>query len=71
MGIALQGKIPGALVNDCATVSRVVPITIRLRGNNSILGTAEPLVVVDGVIIDNTTDALLDISSNTRAAAPR
>jgi TonB-linked SusC/RagA family outer membrane protein len=63
VGVALQGKITGALVN-VSNGQPGSPITIRLRGNNSILGTAEPLVVVDGVIIDNTTDALLDISTN-------
>ena len=63
VGIALQGKIPGALITT-ANGQPGGAVTIRLRGNNSILGTAEPLVVVDGVIVDNATDALLSLSSN-------
>ena len=69
VGVALQGKITGALIS-IGNGQPGSPITIRLRGNNSILGTAEPLVVVDGVIIDNTTDALIGLSTNaTRGGA--
>lgn len=69
VGVALQGKITGALIS-VANGQPGSPITIRLRGNNSILGTAEPLIVVDGVIIDNTTDALIGLSTNaTRGGA--
>jgi TonB-dependent starch-binding outer membrane protein SusC len=69
VGVALQGKVTGALIS-VANGQPGGPITIRLRGNNSILGTAEPIVVVDGVIIDNTTDALIGLSTNaTRGGA--
>jgi TonB-dependent starch-binding outer membrane protein SusC len=69
VGVALQGKITGALIS-VGNGQPGGPITIRLRGNNSILGTAEPIVVVDGVIIDNTTDALIGLSTNaTRGGA--
>ncbi len=69
VGVALQGKITGALIS-VGNGQPGAPVTIRLRGNNSILGTAEPLIVVDGVIIDNTTDALIGLSTNaTRGGA--
>ncbi|MEO5509622.1 MAG: SusC/RagA family TonB-linked outer membrane protein [Longimicrobiales bacterium] len=69
IGVALQGKITGALIS-VGNGQPGAPVTIRLRGNNSILGTAEPLIVVDGVIIDNTTDALIGLSTNaTRGGA--
>jgi TonB-linked SusC/RagA family outer membrane protein len=69
VGVALQGKINGARIS-VGNGQPGAPITIRLRGNNSILGTAEPLIVVDGVIIDNTTDALIGLSTNaTRGGA--
>lgn len=69
VGVALQGKVTGALIS-VGNGQPGGPITIRLRGNNSILGTAEPIVVVDGVIIDNTTDALIGLSTNaTRGGA--
>ncbi|HEX6693938.1 MAG TPA: SusC/RagA family TonB-linked outer membrane protein, partial [Longimicrobiales bacterium] len=69
VGVALQGKIAGANIS-VGNGQPGAPVTIRLRGNNSILGTAEPLIVVDGVIIDNTTDALIGLSTNaTRGGA--
>jgi len=64
---ALQGKVTGALIsqNDGQPGSGV---SIRLRGTNSILGGGEPLWVVDGVIVDNSSDALIGISANPSGA---
>lgn len=66
-GIALQGKVSGAVISQ-TNGQPGGAVTIRLRGTNAILGTAEPLIVVDGVIIDNNTDALVGISSNVAGA---
>lgn len=66
-GIAMQGKITGAVISQINGQPGGA-VTIRLRGTNAILGTAEPLIVVDGVLVDNSTDALVSISSNTSGA---
>src|SRR4051812_6419828 len=51
---ALNGKIPGAYIN----ANSGAPgggITIKLRGVTSVYGTTQPLYVVDGVFIDNSS----------------
>ena len=51
---ALNGKIPGAYIN----ANSGAPgggISVKLRGVTSIYGNTQPLYVVDGVFIDNTT----------------
>lgn len=61
--VALQGKVAGAVINSI-TGQAGSGTTVRLRGTNTILGNAEPLYVVDGVIVDNSSDALVSISGN-------
>ncbi len=63
VGDALQGKVTGATITQ-TTGDPGAGVTIRLRGTNAINGTAEPLLVVDGVIIDNSTDALTSLNAN-------
>jgi len=61
--IALQGRIPGAVISQ----NHGQPgggASIRLRGTSSILGGAEPLIVVDGVIVDNNASALVGLGAN-------
>lgn len=66
---ALQGKITGALISENSGQPGG-GVSIRLRGTNSILGGAEPLIVVDGVIVDNNSDALVSFGANaTRGGA--
>lgn len=50
--IALQGKIPGANIqtNSGAPGGGA---QIQIRGNNTVIGAADPLIVVDGVIYSN------------------
>ncbi len=60
---ALQGKVTGALVSE-SSGQPGGGVTVRLRGTNSILGGAEPLYVVDGVIVDNSSEALVSLSGN-------
>jgi TonB-dependent starch-binding outer membrane protein SusC len=57
---ALQGKVSGALI----TANTGTPgggMSIRLRGTSSITGGAEPLFIVDGVIIDNNADQQINV----------
>lgn len=61
--VALQGKVTGAWISE----NNGQPgggVSIRLRGTSTILGGAEPLYVVDGVIVDNNTEGLISLSSN-------
>src|SRR3954451_12272826 len=51
---ALSGKIPGALIN----ANSGAPgggISVKLRGVTSVYGNTQPLYVVDGVFVDNTS----------------
>ena len=63
VGTALEGLVTGATITQ-TTGDPGAGVTIRLRGTNSINGTAEPLIVVDGVIIDNSTEALTSMNAN-------
>jgi len=63
---ALQGRVTGAVISENSGQPGG-GISIRLRGTNSILGGAEPLYVIDGVIVDNSSEALVSLSGN----APR
>ncbi len=60
---ALQGRIAGATISENSGQPGG-GISIRLRGTSTIFGGAEPLIVVDGVIIDNNDAALVGLSSN-------
>jgi len=64
---ALQGKVTGAWISQNSGVPGG-GVSVRLRGTNSILGGGEPLWVVDGVIVDNSADALVSINSNASGA---
>jgi TonB-linked SusC/RagA family outer membrane protein len=60
---ALQGKVVGAVISQ----NNGQPgggVSIRLRGTGSILGGAEPLIVVDGVIVENNSEALVSLGAN-------
>ncbi|HEX6748240.1 MAG TPA: SusC/RagA family TonB-linked outer membrane protein [Longimicrobium sp.] len=60
---ALQGKITGAVISQ-NTGQPGGGVSIRLRGTNSILGGSEPLIVIDGVLVDNGSDALVGLGAN-------
>ncbi|MHB1264323.1 MAG: SusC/RagA family TonB-linked outer membrane protein [Gemmatimonadaceae bacterium] len=60
---ALQGKVLGAVISQ----NNGQPgggVSIRLRGTGSILGGAEPLIVIDGVIAENNSEALVSLGAN-------
>ena len=57
---ALQGRVPGAtIISNTGTPGG--GISMRLRGTSSIIGGAEPLFIVDGVIIDNSGDQQINV----------
>lgn len=60
---ALQGKIAGALISENSGQPGG-GVSIRLRGTSTIYGSAEPLIVIDGVLVDNTSEALVGLGAN-------
>ncbi len=57
---ALAGKVAGALVNQNSG-NPAGGISVTLRGNSTIVGSSDPLYIVDGVIMDNSSPELLDL----------
>ncbi len=57
---ALSGKISGALVNQNSG-NPAGGVSITLRGNSTVYGSSDPLYIVDGVIIDNSSTELIDL----------
>ncbi|MGD2069114.1 MAG: TonB-dependent receptor [Gemmatimonadota bacterium] len=56
----LQGRVAGAtIISNTGTPGGGV--SMRLRGTSSITGGAEPLFIVDGVIIDNNGDQQINV----------
>ncbi|MFA5669384.1 MAG: SusC/RagA family TonB-linked outer membrane protein [Balneolaceae bacterium] len=51
VGSAIQGKVAGAKVTSASGMPGVAP-TIRLRGSTALIGSQQPLFIVDGVILD-------------------
>lgn len=57
---ALQGRVAGAtIISNTGTPGGGV--SMRLRGTSSITGGAEPLFIVDGVIVDNNGDQQINL----------
>jgi TonB-linked SusC/RagA family outer membrane protein len=59
---ALSGKITGALVTQTSG-SPAGAISVKLRGNSTINSGSEPLYIVDGVIVDNSSNELVLVGS--------
>ncbi len=55
---ALTGKLAGALIQQNSG-NPAGGVTIRLRGTSTVLGSADPLYVVDGVIVNNDSPELI------------
>ncbi len=64
---ALQGKVAGAVITS-NTGTPGGGVSIRLRGTSSITGGAEPLYIVDGVIIDNNADEQINFGYRSNPA---
>ncbi|MGC6403307.1 MAG: SusC/RagA family TonB-linked outer membrane protein [Flavobacteriaceae bacterium] len=57
---AISGKITGALVQQNSG-DPAGGISIRLRGPSTVLGNSDPLYIVDGIIISNSSNQLIDL----------
>ncbi|MDQ3698160.1 MAG: TonB-dependent receptor [Gemmatimonadota bacterium] len=60
---ALQGKIAGAQIVQNSGNPGGGGITMRLRGTSSIIAGSDPLYIIDGVIVDNSSATLRDLGS--------
>ncbi len=60
VGEALQGQIAGAQINRNSG-NPSGGISIRLRGASTIVGSSEPLYIIDGVIMNNSAPSLIDL----------
>ncbi|MDQ3949204.1 MAG: TonB-dependent receptor [Gemmatimonadota bacterium] len=58
---AMQGKIPGAQITQNSGGPGGGGISVRLRGTNSFISGSDPLYIVDGVIVDNSSAQLADL----------
>jgi TonB-linked SusC/RagA family outer membrane protein len=64
---SLQGKVPGAQITQTSG-DPAGGLNIRIRGVNSIRGNSDPLYVIDGVIVSNTTNNVSQVSVSAGAA---
>jgi TonB-dependent starch-binding outer membrane protein SusC len=64
---ALQGKVAGAVITS-NTGQPGGGVSMRLRGTSSIIGGAEPLYIVDGVIVDNNADQQVNLGLRSNAS---
>ncbi len=60
---AIAGKVAGALVQQNSG-DPAGGISIRLRGPSTVLGNSDPLYIVDGIIISNSSNQLIDLGGN-------
>ena len=63
----LQGKIAGVTVTNSGGAPGASSV-IMIRGGTSITGNNQPLIIVDGIPIDNSTDGSLEVASINRAS---
>ena len=67
----LQGRAAGVLVSQSGSEPGA-PISIKIRGLNSLTGNTEPLYVIDGIIVDSATEDTLDpLSGGNSYLAPQ
>ncbi len=64
---ALQGKIAGATITS-NTGTPGGGVSVRLRGTSSLVAGAEPLYIVDGVVIDNNADQQVNLGYRSNAS---
>lgn len=63
----LQGKVSGVTISNSGGAPGSSSV-ILIRGGNSITGNNQPLFVVDGIPIDNSTNSSLEVASVNRAS---
>jgi len=64
---ALQGQISGAYITR-NNGSPDGSISVRLRGTSTILGSSEPLIMIDGVIVNNEDRSINGLGSHSQNA---
>jgi TonB-dependent SusC/RagA subfamily outer membrane receptor len=60
---AMQGKIAGAQISQNSGMPGGGGVSVRLRGTNSFISGSDPLYIVDGVIVDNSSAQLADLGT--------
>src|SRR5215213_2872890 len=60
---ALQGKVAGAQITQNSGNPGGGGISVRLRGTSSFISGSEPLYIVDGVIVDNSSAELRSLGA--------
>lgn len=60
---ALQGKMAGAQITQNSGNPGGGGISVRLRGTSSFISGSDPLYIVDGVIVDNSSAPLRDLGA--------
>ncbi|MET6995860.1 SusC/RagA family TonB-linked outer membrane protein [Chitinophaga defluvii] len=60
---ALQGKTAGAQISQNSG-DPAGGISVKLRGTNTILGSTDPLYIVDGIIVNNATNRVTNTSNS-------
>ena len=60
---AMQGKIAGAQITQNSGGPGGGGISVRLRGVNSFISGSDPLYIVDGIIVDNSSAQLADLGT--------
>ena len=63
----LQGKIAGVTVSNSGGAPGASSV-IMIRGGTSLTGNNQPLIIVDGIPIDNSTSSSLEVASINRAS---
>ena len=61
---AMAGKVAGAEVSQNSG-NPDGGISVHLRGNSTIAGSSDPLYIIDGVIVNNNSDQLIDLGGYT------
>ena len=62
---ALSGKVSGALVQQNSG-DPAGGISVRLRGPSTISGSSEPLYIIDGILVNNSSNQLIDLGGNSQ-----
>ncbi|KQC02804.1 SusC/RagA family TonB-linked outer membrane protein [Pedobacter sp. Hv1] len=57
---ALSGKLAGAQITQNSG-NPAGGMSVRLRGSSTVVGAGDPLYIIDGVIVNNTSTELLDL----------
>ncbi|WP_044170823.1 SusC/RagA family TonB-linked outer membrane protein [Flectobacillus major] len=65
---ALQGKVPGAQITQNSG-DPSGGISIRLRGTKSLRGSSDPLYVIDGVVVSNSSTNVSQVALSDQAGA--